>query len=365
MKLIKDVIRLLESWAPLSLQEDYDNAGLITGDREAEVSGVLISLDCTPSVIDEAIQKKCNLIIAHHPVIFKGLKKITPVNEIGRSIIKAIKHDIAIYAIHTNLDNVAHGVNLKLAQKLELVAPKILVPKPNIVNKVSVYVPKSHLVQLQQAMFNAGAGQIGNYSECSFYSEGKGTFKGNSLTNAFVGEPDKQHTEAEYKLEVVVPEYSLTQVINQMIAAHPYEEVAYDVVRLNNVHKQVGSGMVGKLTHPMTVEDFLRHVKTKLNLHVIKHTHYGQIIENVAVCGGSGSFLLQDAISSGAEAFITSDFKYHEYFNHQNRLMITDIGHYESEISTIELISEEILKKSPKFAVILTEINTNPITYYI
>lgn len=365
MSSIKQVIQYLEQLAPPVYQESYDNCGLLTGSTDWELTKILVTLDCTEAVVDEAIAKGCNLIVAHHPIIFSGLKKLNGKNYVERTVIKAIKNDIAIYAIHTNLDNVQHGVNAKICEKLGLINTKILVPKTGTLKKLSVFVPQTHLQVVQEALFNAGAGSIGNYSECSFYAIGMGTFKGNEKSNAFVGEVGKQHQEPEYKLEVMVEDAKLNNVISAMLKAHPYEEVAYDVYAILNTNTTIGSGMVGELLQELTAEAFLKHLKNTMNLNVIRFTPYSNKVKKVAVCGGSGSFLLKNAIGAQADAYVTGDFKYHEFFDAENRLMIADIGHYESEIFTINLLADEILKKFPTFAVILSEINTNPINYYI
>jgi dinuclear metal center YbgI/SA1388 family protein len=365
MSSIKQVIQYLEQWAPPVYQESYDNCGLLTGSAEWELTKILVTLDCTEALVDEAIAKGCNLIVAHHPIIFGGLKKLNGKNYVERTVIKAIKNDVAIYAIHTNLDNVQHGVNAKICEKLGLANSKILVPKTNTLKKLSVFVPQTHLKVVQEAMFNAGAGNVGNYSECSFYSTGIGTFKGNEKSNAFVGEVGKQNQEPEFKLEVLVDDAQLNIVIKAMIAAHPYEEVAYDVYAILNTNVTIGSGMIGELPEALPADAFLKHLKSAMNLQVIRFTPFARKVKRVAVCGGSGSFLLKNAIGAQADAFVTGDFKYHEFFDSENRLMIADIGHYESEIFTINLLADEILKKFPTFAVILSEINTNPINYYI
>ncbi len=365
MGTIKQVIQYLEQLAPPVYQESYDNCGLLTGSADCELTKILVTLDCTEAVVDEAIAKGCNLIVAHHPIIFGGLKKLNGKNYVERTVIKAIKNDIAIYAIHTNLDNVQHGVNAKICEKLGLINTKILVPKTGTLKKLSVFVPQTHLQVVQEALFNAGSGSIGNYSECSFYSTGIGTFKGNEKSNAFLGEVGKQHQEPEFKLEVLVDDARLNNVIPAMLKAHPYEEVAYDVYAILNTNTTIGSGMVGELPQELSAEAFLKHLKSAMNLNVIRFTPYSDKVKKVAVCGGSGSFLLKNAIGAQADAYVTGDFKYHEFFDAENRLMIADIGHYESEIFTINLLADEILKKFPTFAVILSEINTNPINYYI
>lgn len=364
MEKIKHLIQYLETIAPPAYQESYDNSGLLTGNAEWPLTKIMVTLDCTEQVVDEAITNGCNLIVAHHPIIFSGLKKITGKNYVERTIIKAIKHDVAIYAIHTNLDNVVEGVNAGIAAKIGLQNLKILDVKNGGLKKLVIYVPQAHLTSVQEAIFNAGGGKIGNYSECSFFAPGTGTFKGNEQSNAFVGEKHTQHLEAEFRLEVLLPDIYLNQAIQAAKAAHPYEEMAYDIVHLGNSNPLVGSGMIGELPMELTPEAFLEHLKTSMNLSVIKFTPIDKPIKKVAICGGAGSFLLQKAIAAQADAFVTADFKYHEYFDAENRLMIADIGHYESEIFTINLLADKISEKFPIFAVILSNINTNPIKYY-
>lgn len=361
---IKQLTQHLESIAPLGYQEGYDNAGLITGAPQQEITGVLVTLDCTEEVVEEAIKKGCNLIVAHHPIVFSGLKKLNGKNYVERTVIKAIKHDIAIYAIHTNLDNVAAGVNSEISKRIGLQHTHVLSTKSGLLKKIAVYVPEKHLELVQQAMFDAGAGQIGHYSECSFYTGGTGTFKGGEQSNAFVGEKGQRHHEPEYRLEVMVEQAYLSAVVQAMIKAHPYEEVAYDIFETINHHQGVGSGMIGELPEAMNAEAFLAHLKHAMNVTVVRYTPVNKLIKRVAVCGGAGSFLVKQALGAGADAFVTADMKYHEFFDGEGQLMIADIGHYESEIFTIHLLAEVILKKFHTFAVILSEIQTNPINYY-
>lgn len=364
MNTIKQVIDLLEELAPPQYQESYDNSGLLTGDSSWLLRNILVTLDCTEAIVDEAIAKGCNLIVAHHPIIFSGIKKLNGKNYVERTVIKAIKNDVAIYAIHTNLDNVLHGVNARICEKIGLVNPRILQPKYGDLKKLAVYVPKAHLEPVQAALFGAGAGNIGNYSDCSFYTEGNGTFKGNENSNAFVGDKNGQHTEAEFRLEVILPSHKLGKVITALLKAHPYEEVAYDIIPLGNENTQVGSGMIGELTMELESSAFLAHLKKSMNLNMIRFTSINKPVKTVAVCGGAGSFLLKQAMATGADAFVSADFKYHEFFDGEGQIMIADIGHYESEIFTINLLADEITKKMPTFAVILSNINTNPINYY-
>ncbi|MBV6485562.1 MAG: GTP cyclohydrolase 1 type 2 [Flavobacteriales bacterium] len=360
---IADIIKIIEDFAPLSYQENYDNAGLIVGDRSNIVSGVLICLDSTEEVINEAINKKCNLVIAHHPIVFSGLKKITGKTYIERTIIKAIKHDIAIYAAHTNLDNVFGGVNFKIAEKLGLKNVQILSKKKQLLNKLVVFCPLSHANQVREELFKSGAGSIGNYSECSFNTIGQGTFKANEQAKPFVGEQDKLHLEDEVKIEVVVESFLIKQVVEHMLKVHPYEEVAYDVFEMQNSH-QIGSGVVGDLEANLDEVSFLTQLKKVFFAKGIRYTALkNKPIKRVAICGGSGSFLLNDAVFSGADIFVSSDFKYHQFFDAEDKIIIADIGHYESEQFTKEIFYDLLTKKIPNFAVHLSEINTNPINY--
>lgn len=362
---IKDITNYLETIAPLALQESYDNSGLIVGDKNTTVTQVLISLDCTEAIVQEAIDRGCNLIISHHPIVFSGLKKLNGKNYIERTVIKAIKNDIAIYAIHTNLDNVlANGVNEKIAKKLGLENIKILSPKSDTLSKLVTFCPINHSEKVKSAIFNAGAGTIGNYSECSFNINGEGNFKANSSATPFVGEADKRHTEQETRIETVFPAYLQNAVVNALISAHPYEEVAYDIYPIKNKHQKIGAGIIGDLKEKLIADNFLSHLKTNLKTEGIRYTPFSKEIKKVAVCGGSGSFLLNDALRQNADAFVTGDFKYHQFFDAENQLMIADVGHYESEQFTIELLGEILTKKFTNFAVLLTNVNTNPIKYY-
>lgn len=361
---IRELVAYLEDVAPIAYQESYDNSGLIVGNPDLEISKALISLDCTEAIVDEAIANNCAIIISHHPIVFKGLKKFTGKNYVERVVIKAIKNDIAIYAIHTNLDHVFGGVNKKIADIIGLVKSKILSPKESLLKKLVTFVPKDHKELIKNALFAAGAGNIGNYNECSFEVEGNGNYKANDLANPFLGEKNIRHHEDEFRLELIVPIHKEYQIIQALLASHPYEEVAYDLIPLNNKNNYVGAGMVGELKEEMQDLDFLKLVKTKMNAKVIRHTQLlNKKIKKIAVCGGSGSFLLQDAIRAGADFFITADFKYHEFFDAEGKIVIADIGHFETEQFTQELLFDIIQKKFPNFALRLTVHNTNPIKY--
>lgn len=363
---IAELIAPLEKLAPLSYQETYDNCGLITGNTNWNCTGVLCTLDSTEAVVIEAKAKGCNLIVAHHPIIFSGLKKINGNNYVEKTIIAAIKNDIAIYAIHTNLDNIITGVNNKIADKLGIINRKILLPKQDLLSKLIVFSPKSHSEIIKETLFKAGAGNIANYSDCSFSTEGIGTFKGNKLSNPNVGIPEIRSVENEVKIEVIIPNYLKNSILSQLFVVHPYEEVAYDIFSLTNNYQQVGSGMCGELKIAIDEKEFLLLIKKQFNLKVIKHTQLlNKPIKKVAVCGGAGSFLIKKAITEKADIFITSDLKYHEFFDAENKIILVDIGHWESEQYTADLIMEFLNSKFLTFAVQKSEILTNPIEYFI
>lgn len=362
---IKDITSFLESIAPLSLQESYDNAGLITGDVSTEISSILITLDVTEKVVEEAIQKKAQLIVAHHPIIFSGLKKITGKNYVERTIIKAIKNDIAIYAAHTNLDSVEGGVNGKICDKLGLKNCRILQSASGQLKKLVTFIPVENADSVREAVFNAGAGNIGNYDSCGFVAEGMGSFRGNENANPFVGKKGEIHAEKEVRFETVFQGYMQGRIIQALLKSHPYEEVAYDIYPLENKFDKIGMGMVGTLAKPIDETLFLKQLKETFNTGVIKHTALlGKKVEKVAVCGGSGSFLLNAAIAAGADFFVSGDFKYHQFFDAENKIVIADIGHFESEQFTKELFYELLTKKFPTFAIHLSEVGTNPVLYF-
>lgn len=362
---IKEVSNFLEELAPLGSQESYDNCGLLVGDHNNEVTGILLSLDCIEETVDEAISLGYNLIIAHHPIVFGGLKKLNGKNYIERTVLKAIKNDISIYAIHTNLDNFNLGVNYEIGQRLGLENLRVLSPKKEVLNKLIVYVPKNYTQDLKQALYNAGAGHIGNYSECSFQTEGIGSFTPLEGTDPFIGSSHENERVEESKVEVIVDNYKLNKVIKAMVSAHPYEEVAYDIIALKNEHSNLGSGMYGELPIEMETRDFLQQIKNTFNCGVIRHTNvHKDHIKTVAFCGGSGSFLLGNAKAVNADIYITGDFKYHEFFDAENQIIIADIGHFESEQYTPHLLERILKKKFINFAVRLTGVNTNPINYF-
>lgn len=365
MTSIKKVTDFLEAIAPLSLQESYDNSGLIVGDHSTEVKGILIALDCLEEVIDEAVKQNCNLVITHHPIVFSGLKKLNGKNYVERTVIKAIRNNIAIYAIHTNLDNVFAGVNKKICDVLGLKNLKILSPKKNVLRKIVTYCPDEAVEKVRSALFEAGCGKIGNYDEASFNVSGMGTFRPLLGSNSYSGTIGKQSRVTEIRIEAIFPNHLEFQVIKALRLAHPYEEVAYDIFSLENANQEAGSGMVGELPAEMGEMEFLEFLKFSMKAKVIRHSGLiGRKITRIAVCGGSGSFLLKDAINEKADFFITADYKYHQFFDAEARIVIADIGHFESEQFTMDLLKELIVRNFSTFAVRLTELVTNPVHYY-
>lgn len=360
---IRDITNYLESIAPLALQESYDNAGLIVGAADTPIKGVLITLDCTEVIVEEAINNGCNLIIAHHPIVFSGLKKFNGNNYVERTVIKAIQNDIAIYAAHTNLDHVTGGVNTKIAEKIGLINTSILQPKSNLETLV-VFAPISDSNKIRKALGQAGAGQIGNYKDCSFSTGGTGRFTPGGGAQPHIGNQGQAEEVEEERIEVIFESHKRYQVIQAMINSHPYEEVAHFISPVNNLNQEVGAGLVGELTEELGVRDFLMSLKEKMNLKIIRHTpDVGRKIKKVALCGGAGSFLLKSAIRQKADIFITGDFKYHEFFDAENKIVIADIGHYESEVFTKDLFYEILSKKFTNIALRLSSVNTNPVNY--
>ncbi len=362
---IKNITQYLEYIAPTAYQESYDNSGLIVGDLNVECTGVLICLDSTEDIVNEAIAKGCNLIVAHHPIVFKGLKRFNGKNYVERTVIAAIKNDVAIYAIHTNLDNVfENGVNTMIAEKLGLKNCKILAPKRQILSKITTFCPIDATQKVLDALHESGAGQIGDYKNCSFRNMGIGAFQPSGNANPHIGSIDKLEEVVENRLELIFPSYLTSKILQTLRTVHPYEEVAYYLTSLENANQEVGSGMIGDLETPSDELKFLTFIKTTMECGSIRHTDLlGKKIKRVAVCGGAGGFLLNDAISQGADLFVTADYKYHEFFDADKKIIIADIGHYESEKFTINLIYSLISKKFPNFAVNLTDKNTNPVNY--
>jgi dinuclear metal center YbgI/SA1388 family protein len=361
---IKEILSVLEEMAPLAYAEDFDNVGLLVGDQNTEANGVLVCHDALENVIEEAIDKNCNLVVCFHPILFSGLKKITGKNYVERSILKAIKNDIAIYAVHTALDNHKEGVNKIFCDALGLTKTKVLIPKQNFIRKLITYTIPENAEKLRNALFDAGAGKIGNYEDCSFNSKGIGTYMGNEDSNPEIGERFEFVESEEIKIEVTFEKYLESKILKALFKNHVYEEVAYEIYDLQNQHQNIGLGMIGEFENPMNEKDFLALVKDKMQADGIRHSAFlGKSIKKVAVLGGSGSFAIKSAIQADADAFLTADLKYHQFYEAENRLLLADIGHFESERYTKNYIVDFLRKKILNFAIILSEENTNPVKY--
>jgi len=363
--IIKDITNYLEKLAPLNYAEDFDNVGLLVGNYNTEVSGVLVTLDTLEETVDEAIAKNCNLIVSFHPIIFSGLKKLNGNNYVERVVLKAIKNDIAIYATHTALDNAKQGVSAKIAETLGLINTEILIPKQGIIKKLTTYVPIKNAALLKSALFAAGAGNIGNYDQCSFSVSGKGSFRGNEHSNPVLGEKGKLEIADEIKLTVTFESKYENIILTALQENHPYEEVAYEIISTENMHQDIGMGMIGELSTEMDEKEFLIFLKKTMQTDCVRHSAFiNKKIKKVAVLGGAGSFAINNAKMAGADAYVSADFKYHEFFKAENSILLADIGHYESEQFTKKLLVDYLTKKFSNFAVVLSEKSTNPI-YYI
>ena len=361
---IKEIVSALDRFAPLPLQDGFDNAGLQIGLTEAEATGALLCLDVTEAVLDEAIALGCNLVISHHPLIFKGYKSITGKDYVERCILKAIRNDMVLYAAHTNLDNAKGGVNYKIAEKIGLKHLQVLEPKRNSLLKLVTFVPTEQAERVRKALFAAGCGNIGGYDSCSYNLKGEGTFRAGENTHPFCGSIGELHREEEVRIETILPSYKKGEVVRALLSAHPYEEPAFDLYPLENEWTQAGAGIVGELETPETGLEFLKRIKKIFELECVKHNRLtGREIQKVALCGGAGAFLIPQAIRSGADIFITGEIKYHDYFGHEDEILLAEIGHYESEQYTKEIFYSIIRDLFPNFALHLSKINTNPIKY--
>ncbi|WP_276165742.1 Nif3-like dinuclear metal center hexameric protein [Zobellia alginiliquefaciens] len=361
---VKEVTDIIEDLAPLPYAESFDNVGLLVGNSATKVSGILVTLDTLENVVDEAIEHKCNLIVSFHPIIFGGLKKLTGKSYVERVVIKAIKNDIAIYSMHTALDNVPQGVNAKICEVLGIKNPQILIPQKETIKKLTTYVPVKDAETLREALFNAGAGNIGNYSNCSFSSKGTGSYKAEENANPTIGEIGKTHYEEEAQLNVTFSKIHQARVMKALFTSHPYEEVAYEVITLENTNQNIGMGMIGNLEKPVDDISFLEDIKLKMGAEGIRHSQLlDKKVQKVAVLGGSGAFAIGVAKASGADILVTADIKYHEFYKAEGKMIIADIGHYESEQFTKNLLVDYLTKKIPNFAIRLSESKTNPIKY--
>ncbi|SNR15039.1 Nif3-like dinuclear metal center hexameric protein [Tenacibaculum jejuense] len=362
--IVRDITNYIEELAPLAYAEDFDNVGLLVGNYNTKVTGVLVTLDTLEKTVDEAIAKNCNLIVSFHPIIFGGLKKLNGNNYVERVVLKAIKNDIAIYATHTALDNSNNGVSAKMCEVLGLENTKVLIPKKKQIKKLTTYVPNNNADELRNALFEVGAGNIGNYDQCSFNIEGKGSYRGNENSNPTIGQKGTLHFEEETCISVTYENHVEGKILNALHKNHPYEEVAYEIITLDNKNQLVGMGMIGEFSSPMQENEFLKFVKSTFKTGCVRHSELlNKPIQKVAVLGGSGSFAISNAIREKADAYISADFKYHEFYKAEHKILLTDIGHYESEQYTKNLLVDYLTKKFTNFAIILSEENTNPIHY--
>ncbi len=361
---IRELLSFFNQWAPFQLAEDYDNVGLLVGKPETEINGVLVSLDATEDVVDEAIARNCNVVVSHHPILFKGLKKLNGQNYVARCVEKAIRNGVSLVALHTNLDHIQTGVNHQIAQRLGLFETRVLRPIKNQLMKLEYFIPHSHHEAVLASVHAAGAGNIGHYSECSFSTVGKGRFTPNEGANPFSGKVGQPEETEELKVEIIFPKLIFSTVMSALKEAHPYEEVAYMASNVENSWQDAGAGMIGKLPQPMSQNDWLAFLKRQLSVSVVKYTRpLTDQIETVAVCGGSGFFLLGDAKAAGADVFVTADVKYHEFFDAEDQIQLMDVGHFESEQFTSSLIIEKLSIQFPNIAVLLSETKTNPVFY--
>ena len=363
---IKEIMKTLECFAPLTLQESYDNSGLQIGKPETFVKKALICLDVTLAIVDEAIEKNCDLIISHHPLLFSGLKKICGGSPVEKIVEKVILHQIAVYSAHTHLDNIINGVNKQLSDKIGIMNPKILKPTKGILRKLVTFCPITEVENVREVLFSAGAGKIGNYDSCSSNTISEGTFRANKQAHPYVGEIDKLHTEKEVRIETIYPFYHEKAILQSLLSAHPYEEVAYDIYSLENTFSEVGSGMIGDLAESMSLNDFMGLICQKLKAPMLRYAGSSEKnIKRVALCGGSGAFLIKDAIAQKADAFITSDIKYHDFGDYSEELILIDAGHFETEQFTKHLLSDILNENFPTFATQISEQDNNLVKYFI
>tara|TARA_B100000614_G_C14559941_1_gene496851 strand:- start:2268 stop:3362 length:1095 start_codon:yes stop_codon:yes gene_type:complete len=361
---IQEVIKILEEWAPSAYAEEYDNVGLIVGDDQKQCAGILVTIDSLEDVVDEAITKKYNLIVSFHPIIFSGIKKLTGENYVQKTIIKAIKNDIAIYAIHTALDKHRYGVNYKISEIIGLNKTQILIPEKNTLKKLITYIPENNAEALIKKLHGVGGGKIGNYEDCSFKIDGIGTYKGNEISNPYIGKKSKKQNINEVQVNMLFPKHLQNKILETLFTYHPYEEISFEIINMENYNQDIGFGMIGFLEKPLTENDFIKKIKSKMNISFVKHSRFiNKKIHKVAVLGGSGSFAIMPSIKQSADALITSDLKYHDFFKAEKKILLLDIGHYESEQYTKILIMEYLNKKIPNFGVALAETTTNPVKY--
>lgn len=366
MQRIADIINFLETIAPLHLQEEYDNSGLVCGNTANDCHGAIVALDLTEEVINEAIEKKYNLVVVHHPPLFKGLKKLIEEDRVTKMLLRCIRHEIAVFAIHTNLDNVIWGVNGEIAARMGLENIQALSPLPGTHRQLNTYVPTAYAERVKNAIFEAGGGAIGLYNECSFSSLGEGSFNPLEGANPFVGTKGTRQREEEQKLEFIFPVHLESQIIGALNTAHPYETVAYNIVPIENSFRELGAGAIGTLPEPATEKEILEKLKAVFKTGVIRHSPLcGKRIQRVALCGGSGKSMVTSALRQKADLYFTADLGYHDFFLPEKKMLLADIGHFESEQYTSDLLERVIKEKFPTFAVQKTGSYTNPVNYFL
>lgn len=362
---LRTLLACIEQWAPFSWQESYDNAGLILGDPDRNVTEALVCFDVTPEVVDEAVRIGAGLIVSHHPAIFKGIKRINPASRLGYMIKQSLCHDIAWCALHTNLDNTLNGVNSYLCEQLGLKDVQPLAPLQDIYGKLQVYVPEAYAEKLRQALAEAGCGAGARYDACSYSSRGEGRFRAGSQAHPFSGQIGELHCEAECKIECLYPLHKTRQVLDVLRTNHPYEEPAFDLLPLRNEATGQGAGAIGNLQESMQETELLDKLKELTGTHCIRHSGFrGRKIRRIALCGGSGGSFIGNACARQADAYITGDLKYHDFADAGSGTWLVDIGHFESEKFAMELIFRFIRKNFPNFAVSISEQARNPVSFY-
>lgn len=369
MPTLNDIIAPIEAAAPRAWQENWDNAGwqVCPADpKTAECTGALLTLDITEAVVGEAAREGFNLIVSHHPLLFKGLKRITGSTPQERNVTEAIRHGIAIYSAHTNMDSAPGGVNFRLAEMLGLTNIEVLIPREGDLVKLVFYTPAAEADRVRQAVLEAGAGHIGNYDSCSYNNEGFGTFRAVSdACRPYVGSIGEMHREPEVRTETVVPRYLLSRVIDTLIKAHPYEEPAYDIIPLELPNRGAGLGCVGDLSEALPTAAFLQRIATTLNLPYLRHSEIATgTVRRVAVCGGSGAEFIPSAIAAGAQLYLTADLKYHDFQRGGETITLVDGGHFETEHQLMDVFYELISKKIPNFAVRRAATPSNAVSYF-
>ena len=363
---VGDLCGWLEQRAPLRFQEDYDNSGLLVGQRSWTVTGVLCCLDADEAVVHEAVARGCNVVLSHHPIVFKGLKRLTGATAVERTVALALKHNVALYAGHTNWDSIQGGVSFSLAQRLGLVAPRIMMPRGGELLNLVVYVPAEHASPVAEAAFGAGAGRIGAYDECHFSGSGTGTFRPLDGAQPFVGQIGVREVADEHRLEFVLPKHRKSAVQQAVWAAHPYEEVAHSWISLDNSWSEVGYGAVGNLPEPIRLGDFLAVCAAQLGAESVRYStsSLDRIVQRIAVCGGSGAEFAGAAAAAGADAYVTGDLKYHGFQDPPGGLVLVDVGHGESERPFIDDWAELIRSEFVTFAVLISETDNRPVRTY-